>query len=272
MNDTLIFLHLPRTGGTTLRDILSRQYSAHETFENRTLTDTNDNFNERDVTEKSGFKLIKGHVYFGIHKFIPQKCKYFSIMRDPIERTLSIYNYIKSRYSHRDYEIANKLTIEDYIESGHNLLVNNGQTRLLAGREASLNVPFNEINEIHLEQAKENIQNHFLLVGLTERYNESLLLLKNLLSWKTPTYSIANAVKRGKNTTHLTPEKRELIVNHNRFDIQLYQYVSNLFDEQISKNPEILKELEKFELKNRLTGKFQISARLKRKIRKWTKN
>ncbi len=27
MNDTLIFLHLPRTGGTTLRDILSKQYS-----------------------------------------------------------------------------------------------------------------------------------------------------------------------------------------------------------------------------------------------------
>ena len=53
MNDTLIFLHLPRTGGTTLRDILSKQYSDKVTFENKTLLDTDHNFNAeniRDVT------------------------------------------------------------------------------------------------------------------------------------------------------------------------------------------------------------------------------
>jgi len=271
MNDTLIFLHLPRTGGTTLRDILNRQYPNDATFENKTLLDTDQNFNVDNSSEKDQYTLIKGHVYFGIHKFIPQSCSYFSMMRDPIERTISAYNYIKNRSSHRDHEIANKLTIEDYIERGHNLLVNNGQTRLLAGRDASLSVPFNEINEIHLEQAKENIQNQFLLVGLTERYNESLILLKNLLSWKTPTYSIANAVKRENKTTQIDSQLKELIVRYNQIDFQLYDYVSALFDEQIAKHPIVLDELEKFEFKNRFTGKFQIGARLKRKISKLTK-
>ncbi len=37
MNDTLIILHLPQTGGTTLRDILSRQYPEKWIFENKTL-------------------------------------------------------------------------------------------------------------------------------------------------------------------------------------------------------------------------------------------
>lgn len=37
MNDTLIILHLPQTGGTTLRDILSRQYPEKWNFENKTL-------------------------------------------------------------------------------------------------------------------------------------------------------------------------------------------------------------------------------------------
>jgi hypothetical protein len=48
--------------------------------------------------------------------------------------------------------------------------------------------------------------------------------------------------------------------------------VTVLFDEQIEKYPMIRDELEKFELKNRFAGKFQICARLKRKINKWTKN
>ena len=143
---------------------------------------------------------------------------------------------------------------------------------MLAGRDTSLNVPFNEINEGHLEQAKENIRNHFILVGLTERYNESLLLLKNILSWKTPIYSRANAVKRDKKTTQFYSQLKNLIIEYNQIDFQLYDYVSVLFDEQIEKHPMIYDELVKFELKNKFGGKFQIGARIKRKISKWAKN
>ena len=90
-----------------------------------------------------------------------------------------------------------------------------------------------------LNKQKKNIQNHFILVGLTERYNESLLLLKNLLSWKPPTYSIANAVKRNIKTTQIDSQLKDLIIEYNQIDFQLYDYVSVLFDEQIEKYPMI---------------------------------
>lgn len=48
MNDTLIILHLPQTGGTTLRDILSRQYPEKLIFENKTLLYTDENFNAKN--------------------------------------------------------------------------------------------------------------------------------------------------------------------------------------------------------------------------------
>jgi hypothetical protein len=272
MNDTLIFLHLPRTGGTTLRDILSKQYSDKVTFENKTLLDTDQNFNAENKSEKRKHKLIKGHVYFGIHEHITQNCTYFSMMRNPIERVTSLYNYIKNRSKHKDYEYIKNKSITHYIESKRNLFMDNGQTRLLAGRHTSLEVPFRRINEGHLEQAKENIKSHFILVGLTERYDETLLLLQRMLQWKTPTYSIANAAKREKKTKQHAPKFRELIAEYNQLDLLLYDYVSALFDEQIKKYPMVLEELEKFELKNRFTGKIQIGARLKRKISKWTKH
>jgi hypothetical protein len=40
MKKKIIFLHLPRTGGTTLRDILAKQYLNDVTFENKSLFDT----------------------------------------------------------------------------------------------------------------------------------------------------------------------------------------------------------------------------------------
>ena len=272
MNDTLIFLHLPRTGGTTLRDILSKQYSDKVTFENKTLLDTDQNFSVENKSEKGKHKLIKGHVYFGIHEHIIQNCTYFSMMRNPIERVTSVYNYIKIRPKHKDYEYIKNKSITHYIESKRNLFMDNGQTRLLAGRHTSLEVPFRRINEGHLEQAKENIKNHFILVGLTERYDETLLLLQRMLQWKTPTYSIANAAKREKKTKQHAPKIRELIAEYNQLDLQLYHYVSVLFDKQISNNPKVLEKLEKFELKNRFAGKFHVGSRIKRKISKWTKH
>ena len=272
MNDTLIFLHLPRTGGTTLRDILSKQYSDKVTFENKTLLDTDQNFNAENKSEKGKHKLIKGHVYFGIHEQITQNCTYFSMMRDPVERIISVYNYVKNRPRHKDYNFIQNMSIEDYVKSGRNQFIDNGQTRLLAGRHTSLEVPFRKINEGHLEQAKENIKSHFILVGLTERYDETLLLLQRMLQWKTPTYSIANAAKREKKTKQLAQKIRELITEYNQLDLQLYHYVSVLFDKQISNNPKVLEELEKFELKNRFAGKFHVGSRIKRKISKWTKH
>ncbi len=269
MNDTLIFLHLPRTGGTTLRDILSKQYSDHETFENKTLLDTDENFNESLVNQMSRYNLIKGHVYFGVHTFIPQTCSYFSMMRNPVERTISVYNYIRKRSNHPYHDLANSLSIEKFIESGENIMVNNGQTRLIAGRETSLNIPFNKLNKSHLEIAKNNINDYFLLIGLTERYDETILLLKHMLRWDTPYYSIANAVRRVQKTDEMDPVIVDIIKQYNQLDIELYNYANKKFDDTLKIFPAVQKELDQFMFKNKISGKLRFSERLKRKISKW---
>ena len=69
-------------------------------------------------------------------------------------------------------------------------------TRLLAGGEYTFNVPFGSINEEHYEMAIKNLDNHFAVTGITERFNESILVLANELNWKSPYYSIANKSNR----------------------------------------------------------------------------
>ncbi len=269
MNDILIFLHLPRTGGTTLRDILSNQYPENETFENKTLLDTDRNFNDNNINEMSQYKLIKGHVYFGIHNYISKPCKYFAMMRDPVERTISAYNYIKKRNNHPFHVLANELELKDFVESGKNIMVNNGQTRLIAGRETSLNVPFDDIDESHLELAKINIDDHFILIGFTERYDETVLLMKHLMNWDTPYYSIANAVKRERKTDEMDPSTIDIIKHYNQLDIDLYDFAKKKFDDTWKNFPAVQEELDRFKLQNKISGKFRIGERLKRKFKKW---
>ena len=45
--------------------------------------------------------------------------------------------------------------------------------------------------------ALDNLDKYFVVAGITERYNESLLVLKNELQWNSPFYSIANKSKKG---------------------------------------------------------------------------
>ena len=51
-----IFLHIPKTGGTTLRDIINRQYKSSQIYTIATLKES-ENFHEKNII--STFKKIK---------------------------------------------------------------------------------------------------------------------------------------------------------------------------------------------------------------------
>ena len=63
--------------------------------------------------------------------------------------------------------------------------------------------------------ALDNLENYFTFAGITERYNESLLVLKNELQWSSPFYSIANKSK-----------KNDELLKMNNLSQQFYCYLS----------------------------------------------
>ena len=67
--------------------------------------------------------------------------------------------------------------------------VANVQTRMIAGRPRG-----HVVDRDDLEQAKDNLD-RFLVVGLTERYDESFILMRRGLGWKLPLYATRNVRK-----------------------------------------------------------------------------
>jgi hypothetical protein len=74
--------------------------------------------------------------------------------------------------------------VKDYISSGLTVWVDNGQTCMLSG--AGESVGFGKCSHDMLETAKRNIETHFAVVGLSECFNEALILLRRLFGWRMP--------------------------------------------------------------------------------------
>ena len=85
-------------------------------------------------------------------------------------------------------------------------------------------------------------------MGLTERFEESLALMKLRFGWKLESYSSFNVTRTRPKKRDLPQSTLDLIVERNRFDIELYECAAKLFEEAINKRAAevagILRELE----------------------------
>ena len=121
---------------------------------------------------------MRGHLFYGIHEFLPQGATYITMLRDPVARLLSSYYFVLRRPLnplHR--KLKNEgLTVEDCLRLFPER--NNTQCRFIAGvKDTAID------DERLLEIAKENLAKSFSVVGISERFEESLILISKTFGW-----------------------------------------------------------------------------------------
>ncbi|MDQ2824039.1 MAG: sulfotransferase family 2 domain-containing protein [Verrucomicrobiota bacterium] len=231
-NETLIFLHIPKAGGSTISKILEQRYSRAETL---TLDDRDRQIAQLKAlpaAQRGQYRLIQGHLFFGLHRFIPGATTYITFLRRPVERVLSFYYYARSTPDHYLYPLlaTERLDLKTLLARDLTLELRNEQTRLLAGDEWE--DPQRIVTRAALELAKANLRTHFRVVGLLEEFDASLLLLRRTFGWHLPFYVKENVTKEKPDETSLNAETRRLVEDANSLDLELYEYARNLFDER----------------------------------------
>jgi hypothetical protein len=196
----LIFVHLPKTAGTTLR-------------------------------------VFKGHLPFGLHESLPQAATYLTVLREPVDRAISTYYFMKNYVLHPMHRRIKRAgwTLEEFIQ---NVPRNNIQCKYLA------NVGWDEeVTEAIYERARSNLERHFSVVGLTERFEETLALLKVRFGWKLDQYLSFNRTPDRPPKRKLPAPTVELIQQYNRWDVELYHAGGQLFEKQLTSHREAVTDI-----------------------------
>lgn len=234
LKETLIFIHLPKAGGTTLHLLLERHYPRNRIFNFRgpELYLADERFQALPETERARFRLITGHIPFGLHHAIPHPSTYITFLRNPVERVISQYYYARSRPEHYLYTRLNAegMSLYEYAAQRVTPEIANQQTSMLAGKRRRT-WQWQPTRET-LELAKQNLQTHFRVVGLTEQFDTSLLLLQRAFGWSLPLYLRENVTAEKPEGAQIDPRARALLAELNDLDLELYAFARELFEAQ----------------------------------------
>lgn len=265
---TLIFLHIPKNAGRTFESILERQYLEDCRYDvygyGNSITDAVEQLKKMPEEDKRKIKLIKGHYQFGLHEFLPQKSSYLTFLRDPVDRAVSHYHYVLRDHMHPLNKVvkAKNMSLSEYVASGWSREIDNGQTRILSGKEHEY--AFGQCPGELLKLAKANLCNHFVAAGLVERFDESLALMGLKFGWKKLYYQKKNINVQRPIKSEYDRNTLRIIEKYNELDMELYEHASRELDRMIAEcEPEHGLRLIKLRRENSLYAPFTLLAKIK---------
>ncbi|MCE0483443.1 MAG: sulfotransferase family protein [Methylacidiphilales bacterium] len=258
----IIFFHIPKTAGMSLRGILVKTYREGLHFNTSIERDISSaNWNDCVARIKKMFpqeldqhQVFKGHMLFGIHEILPWPADYITFLRDPVQRVVSHYRH-QCRLGIHPAGHQIDPSRPDWNLGSVAATLDNYQTRLLAGTNPDL--PFQCCTKEHLEAAKANLDRHFKFVGLTEQFDLSLMLLRHVCGWPRRFYVSDNIAPA--DSIQFSPAVLEEIRRLNHLDQQLYDYARERFDRLVDQyGTKLQAELTLYRLGNRVHRNLHI--------------
>lgn len=250
----LIFMHIPKTGGMSLFSAFTKHWG----------TDIADLYNISQRNPAPAVELVKdrskaiycGHYPIGLHEFLDRPSYYAAVVRDPVERVISLYSFCLPMLNHCRmlsqskhvplHKLFEQPDIPDYFDdfipwmegdqtpetffSCPSAELDNGMVRRFSG----IGLASGPCPDSALDLAKQNIEQYFSVVGVLERYPETLRLLERKLEIPTLDENKVNETRVRHLASDFDPKLLQRIERMNSLDIELYRWVNDRLDVELS--------------------------------------
>lgn len=230
--ETVVFYHLPKSAGTTLNRIMWLNYKRDEVATSGPITqEFIDKLKAWPPEKLASIRFMQGHYPWGLHEVLPQRTHCFTFLRDPVERVLSQYYHAQREPGYFLYDLihGNNWSLPELLASKIPLMMDNGQVRLLSGVYANANM--GEVTEEMLATAITNLR-QCEVVGITEQFDLSLVLLQRAFGWRYIGYKPVNVGHNRPPAEAISPETIEAVRHYNRMDALLYEEGRRLLAQQ----------------------------------------
>ena len=227
----LAFFHIPKTAGGTITNILNELVHPDEIYNFRAKPSYSYYIDEFE-NYKLKKSLIIGHYSYKIVEEFPEEIEIFTVIREPIQRILSLYEYAKRTKNHYLYKIINdnNYTIEDCINNKVSIEFDNNMVRLFAGIDHHFDeigdnsriIKYGNVNKKLLDRALVNIQSKFIHIGFQDELDKTLDFITNFYQKEIPSFKSKNINTNSHYESRYSIETIEFLKEQNSYDLILY--------------------------------------------------
>lgn len=235
----IFFTHIPKTSGTTFfQSSVVPNIPKDQIYEVASIRQVlTDRLTHRLRTDE--LNVISGHFKYGMHHLFPGQPRYIVFLRDPIDRAVSFYYFIKdsnaSIYRHPIRDYADSVSIEEFYQ---NPRFSNMICQHIAGYKISHIYQFlsqnKSIQKRLLATASAHLFNRYDTYGLLEQFEASRLLLCNRLSLNAVDKDLKKQKKTGQRpqVEDLSSRTLSALKASHEMDLELYEQAkSNFFNQ-----------------------------------------
>lgn len=250
--ERIVFLHLPKTAGTTIHNLLLQHFKAEELFPERL-----DQISTYKPEEIAKYRLFSAHDSFQNLECVPHPKKIFTVFREPVDRLISQYLYWRSHssafiedHNHDFLRAIKSQNIKAHLHNPEGLqfhLVDNAMTRLLSHTEHNRDgKPWRDDQEM-LDAALANLEKVDAF-GIFEFLPQTIDLICRTLDIALPKRIEKHNITRENHISHpgmfdplepctIDDEIEDLLTYRSRLDTILYDAAMEKFRSTIGSRP-----------------------------------
>ena len=237
---TVIFYHIPKTAGSSFLSAATANFPAEDLYiidgaqvrHERSLA----KFKNLSQARRDGIKFLLGHNSWGLDTFFSHPCTYIAFLRNPFNRIVSEYYHLIGKPAYLEDRVRFKMagcSLAQYFEQGHIHWGHNVYVKMLLGIQQRDYA----VTQHDYHRAAGILESRFACVGITERFDESLLLFNHVLGWSIKKYARRNTADNYKREEVNCGELKAMCRELEQYDILLYGKFRERFEaaiEQVS--------------------------------------